>query len=116
MSTLLLADRQIPAASSLSPDTCGWSRSSRPTRSEAGSGCEGLVLKVSRLWAWPELGPRRSFVPLYCGVRAIIPQDFPIQSLTNRGAPDATNDKILMFDNVAGTALRVNSGTSRGLA
>jgi hypothetical protein len=35
-------------------------------------------------------------------------KDFTIQSLTNRGAPDATNDKILIFDNAAGTALRVN--------
>jgi hypothetical protein len=29
--------------------------------------------------------------------------DFTIQGLTARGAPDATNDKILIFDNAAGT-------------
>jgi hypothetical protein len=36
--------------------------------------------------------------------------DFTIQGLTARGAPDATNDKILLYDNAAGTIKYVTPG------
>jgi hypothetical protein len=36
--------------------------------------------------------------------------DFTIQSLTARGAPDATNDKIPLYDNAAGTIKYVTPG------
>ena len=37
-------------------------------------------------------------------------QDFTIQGLTARGAPDANNDKILLYDNAAGTFKNVTPG------
>ncbi len=37
-------------------------------------------------------------------------QDFTIQGLTARGLPDATNDKILLYDNAAGTIKYVTPG------